>query len=368
MSLIQDIFNHKMILPDMADIPECADLEKVEKDSRRWRRLLKGFDSSIENRSVKEFRNNLKSLNDLTYRFYKYTKEEGAIKEAQYAIVSKMATQYISDLKRKDDFSPNGSYASTPYENLCNNGYFSTRLDPTSKEKLKLFLSPYIDNLQKQPDSDHSTPGSGYDRHHKFKPNPSNAELIGILDDFYKKNTLYEASQVYYACGKLKIKAVTLHVCSPSDTHYYQTLKDCKTSSSLIGMHFDPKAVMKTIIYLNDVDEDSGPFSVVPSTNRWHFDHIEKIFAKGNSIGNYLNSPAHRRVALRAPYRLRKNAIFGRFVPDGTKLSKKLLSLEKKFVSEECDFILFDPANTFHRGGICKSKQRINLQVILSTK
>ena len=39
--------------------------------------------------------------------------------------------------------------------------------------------------------------------------------------------------------------------------------------SSLIGMHFDPKAVMKSIIYLNDVGEESGPFSVVPSTNRW---------------------------------------------------------------------------------------------------
>ena len=368
MSLYKDIRDHGMVLPDIADLPEFSGLDFFPNKSKKASSILREFDEAIEKRNQKRFRIALEKLNALTDTMFETSAVEAQIKEAQYANLIKMSKQYIADLIRKERAARTDIKSNIAYEDLCKQGFHATNLDLKSKLKIKNFLEKKIDALQGQPNSDHSSPGSGYDRHYVFKKNRENMYLFNILEKFYMKNLLYGAAEKYYSCVNLKIKAITLHVCSPGDTHYLQTLRDCETTSRLIGMHFDPKAVMKSIIYLNDVYESSGPFSVVPTSNRWVFDDIEFIFAKGSSTGNYLNSPEHRRVAAQFPKRLRKNAIFGRLIPDGTNLSDMLLQKEKKFLSSDTDLILFDPANTFHRGGICSKGQRVNLQVILSVK
>jgi ectoine hydroxylase-related dioxygenase (phytanoyl-CoA dioxygenase family) len=128
----------------------------------------------------------------------------------------------------------------------------------------------------------------------------------------------------------------------------------------------DPKwNVMKAILYLCDVDRSNGPFTVIPGSNRWHYNEFERVVAAGNSVGNYLSSPDHRYVMSCFPPEMTKNVIMGNYFDDGSPMSNLLLSQMHQYTSDEADVILFDPAHTIHRGGLCDTGDRVNLQIIM---
>ena len=128
----------------------------------------------------------------------------------------------------------------------------------------------------------------------------------------------------------------------------------------------DPKFnLIKSILYLQDVDEDSGPFTTVPTSNRWYYDPFERMVACGNSTGNYLDNQHRRDGLLCMPSKMRKNVILGRYIRNGTKQSKMLLSKMHKYTSDHADCIVFDPTQTLHRGGLCNKGYRINLQILM---
>lgn len=170
----------------------------------------------------------------------------------------------------------------------------------------------------------------------------------------------------YHADKSLQVAGVTIHVSKPNDQHHYQQFRDCKTTTKLLNLHIDPKpGIMKAMIYLNDVNLDNGPFQFIKGSNQWKVDPIERIFAWGNSVGNYCHTPEHRKVANAFPKRFRRTAIIGRLIPDGTSFSQFLLNSLTSYTSDWANAMVFDPCFNFHRGGQCKSGTRVNLQVVL---
>lgn len=162
----------------------------------------------------------------------------------------------------------------------------------------------------------------------------------------------------------LSVRDVTVQVSRPGDRHHYQQFQDCVTTTKLQNLHVDPKpGVVKAIIYLSNVTEETGPFQYLEESLDWKYDDIERCFAWGNSVGNYLHTPAHRRVANCFPKRFRKNAIIGRMIPDGSELSDHILSSLTTYTDH--NLIIFDPCYGFHRGGLCERGERVNLQVVL---
>lgn len=162
------------------------------------------------------------------------------------------------------------------------------------------------------------------------------------------------------AYANVDVSSVAVQYSTPNDKHHYQQFRDCKTATKLLNLHLDPKpGVVKSIIYL---DIEDGPFQAIPESYEWEWDEEERIYAWGNSVGNYLHTPLHRQVVASLPKEKRKNAIVGRLIPDGSELSDFLLS---KLVSYTDDNVmLFDPCFTLHRGGLCQSGTRTNLQVV----
>jgi hypothetical protein len=59
------------------------------------------------------------------------------------------------------------------------------------------------------------------------------------------------------------------------------------------------------------------------------------------------------------------NVIMGKYFKNGSDNSNILLNNLHKYTSEEADCILFDPAQTIHRGGLCDEGERVNLQIIM---
>lgn len=162
-----------------------------------------------------------------------------------------------------------------------------------------------------------------------------------------------------------RVKDLTIHVSKPGDKHHYQQFRDCETVTKLLNLHVDPKpGIMKAIIYLSDVGEDDGPFQAIESKD-WEYDELQRIYAWGNSVGNYCHTREHRRVANAFPSRYRRNAIIGRLISDESELSDWFLSNLVTYTSDIANVIVFDPCFNFHRGGICKAGTRVNLQVRL---
>jgi hypothetical protein len=179
-----------------------------------------------------------------------------------------------------------------------------------------------------------------------------------IVTGFLKTYKILDEIREY---RDVRVSNVNLQVSKPGDRHHYQQFADCKTTTALQNLHLDPKpGVMKVLIYLNEVGRKNGPFQYIKSD---HWDYDERIYAWGNSVGNYLHTPIHRRVANAFPRRYRANAIVGRLIPDDSPLSDFFLENLTTYTSETV--MAFDPCFNFHRGGLCEEGERTNLQVVL---
>ena len=142
-------------------------------------------------------------------------------------------------------------------------------------------------------------------------------------------------------------------------------LYDCDTITKTTNTHIDPKEdVMKAMVYLNDVDEDTGPFCYVEKSNRWVYDSVQDIFGRSITTASYCCDPESRKKVFQFPKFLRVSHNFGRLLLDGTPEQDKILNEQTIFTRSMGNVCVFDPAG-IHKGGICNSKNRIALQVLM---
>jgi len=358
MRLDNYIYDHQMLLPDIASFPECEG-ERFPDDVDTGP-LDAAFDASFEQLDINKFCEALTLLNQEMLQRVPLDAEACEHRNAQNSrIVS--ATEIFMRSTREQT-PRNDIPRNAVYNALHEQGYFSVSVDTRPLVNL---LAREIDELLNR--EDNNAAPHFYDRAFQFREE-NNQRLFDILRGMFSALGVFKGATKYNQNGDIDLDMVALHVASPTDTHHYQTFRDCHTTTKLISLHADPKFnLIKSLMYLNDVDDEAGPFSYVPESSRWWFDEVERLFAYGNSTGNYLDSPAARRAALAAPVRYRKNAIAGRLIPDDTPLSDMLLAKLHPFTSSEANCVVFDPLG-FHRGGLCVSKRRVALQILMRPK
>lgn len=251
------------------------------------------------------------------------------------------------------------------YNQFNLDGCVGFKINPDEMYKLIVACNSDIQKLRGQPDR--RTSPTKFDAYDRMKVLDQNHQAFVLVDKLFKMHGVFDAVSKYNQTkANLKLDTVALHVARPNDSHHYQTLSDVPGNPKTISFHMDPKFnVMKAIVYLNEVTETNGPFTTVPKSNRWYHPEFERIIACGNSVGNYLSSPDHRKAMSIFPDVMTKNVIMGRYFEDGSDNSNILLNNMHKYTSEEADCILFDPAQTIHRGGLCDEGERVNLQIIM---
>jgi len=181
-----------------------------------------------------------------------------------------------------------------------------------------------------------------------------------------KLNTLY--SKLNIIKKPYEITDINLHISDANDTfnEYYQTDQRKKPKNKLYTLHIDPKySYIKTIIYLNEVKNNNGPFAYVPESHRWYFDEVEMLFCKSNQLVNTLSNSSQRKSNASLPIWARKNSYFSRQLLDGAHTSETVYSQLKHFTTDETNFILFEPNFGWHRGTHVQTGERVALQVIL---
>ena len=351
---------HNISLPDLCDFPDAGC--SIFPETLSFKTHKEHLNHSIDILDATKFKKVHIDLIKRIINTIKLDQEEIKILQEQIARIHQTIDVYFNYIINKinrDDLPE-----TKIYNNLKDEGCSPLELSDIDIKKLNKILGKEIDYLQNI--NDHDAKPHFYDRFLQFKINDK-PELFNELNNIFDKNQVFESASKYLGVNRmLRLDSIALHIATPTDNHHYQTLKDLPTTSKLISLHMDPKFnLVKSILYLNEVDKDTGPFTTIPGSNKWIYDKLERLVACGNSTGNYLHTPKHRKVMRMMPKELRKNVILGRYVLDGTKLSDFLLNQMHEYTSDECNCIIFDPAQTLHRGGLSNTKNRINLQILM---
>ena len=119
------------------------------------------------------------------------------------------------------------------------------------------------------------------------------------------------------------------------------------------------------MIYLDDVTVDNGAFHYYRGSNQLEIHPVQNVFGRAITTGSYCHTPEARESVFKLPRGLRVSHNFGRVIEDGTETSDALLDAEWKISGEAGTAVLFDPGAGIHRGGICNSKTRVALQILM---
>tara|TARA_A100001035_G_scaffold58906_1_gene43875 strand:+ start:771 stop:1901 length:1131 start_codon:yes stop_codon:yes gene_type:complete len=182
---------------------------------------------------------------------------------------------------------------------------------------------------------------------------------------------MFKSIKSFLGGNSFEINYAGLIFSTDRDLQYRLFLGDIKTKDNeLINFHIDPKQdLLKSIIYLSDVNENDGPFTIVPKSHLFSIDLLTDLFGRSIATGNYCNSEYARKSIFRLPSRLRKSFNFGRLIKKNSK-EEKIINKNKHCITGEAGTsILFLPGNTMHRGAVCgKNGSRLALQIQIKRK
>ena len=357
------IYDHGLTLPDIADFPDAG---KVTYPSNKvdWLPYDGEFNVAMREHNIEKFQVAYTKLCGDIFGSGEVdlSGEARAAHQQQSSRIMQFVGLYFNSCKNqvdRDDIPDNKIS-----NDLDKYGCSHFKIDPGKIQAIKMMLSEQIDRLLSI--QDHEAKPHFYDRFVTMRK-ADRPDVFNAVEKIFDDNNVFTGASKYNRNSKnLALDTIALHIATPTDTHHYQTLKDLPTVSDTISLHMDPKFnLIKSILYLQDVDEDSGPFTTVPTSNRWYYDPFERMVACGNSTGNYLDNQHKRDALLCMPSKMRKNVILGRYIRNGTQQSKMLLSKMHKYTSDHADCIIFDPTQTLHRGGLCNKGHRINLQILM---
>lgn len=357
------IYDHGLTLPDIADFPDAG---KVTYPSNKvdWLPYDGEFNLAMREHNIEKFQVAYTKLCGDIFGSGEVdlSGEARATHQQQSSRIMQFVGLYFNSCKNqvdRDDIPDNKIS-----NDLDKYGCSHFKIDPGKIQAIKMMLSEQIDRLLAI--QDHEAKPHFYDRFVTMTKT-DRPDVFNAVEEIFNQNNVFTGASKYNRNSKnLALDTIALHIATPTDTHHYQTLKDLPTVSDTISLHMDPKFnLIKSILYLQDVDEDSGPFTTVPTSNRWYYDPFERMVACGNSTGNYLDNQHKRDALLCMPSKMRKNVILGRYIRNGTQQSKMLLSKMHKYTSDHADCIVFDPTQTLHRGGLCNKGHRVNLQILM---
>ena len=330
------IENHGFVFPDIANFPDVRNEPRFEQNADDDISLLK---KSIGSGDHTVFTNILN----------KYINDDPKLLKKIFSMY-----QFYTKFKytrKKSDIQTNKIY-----NDLYENGISYLNIDT---KKLKQLLQSDIDELLSKPDW--LPPPGIFDRSKQLDDNFKNI-IQAIFDDL---GIISAASKYNEGNRILKVANVVLHIATPTDSNWKQFLYDCKTVTRTTNLHIDPKEdVIKSMIYLNDISIDDGPFSYVEKSHRWTYDDLQNIFGRAISTGSYCHTPKSRATVFNLPSFLRVSHNFGRVLLDDDPMQQKILEQEKYMTSDKANCVVFDTAG-MHRGGICKTGTRIALQILM---
>ena len=211
-------------------------------------------------------------------------------------------------------------------------------------------------------------------------------KIIRLLNKEFKNSDVFKIIKNY--TGKsFSVSGCSLELSTNKAIWWKNIYKEYGKTPKTTYFHFDESLENpKALIYLNDVDLNNGPFSIVKKTKKnIVISPIQKIIgrailkvgkSKNSQLSNFYKKNRRQNFECEKfredfsslPNELLFNSHFGWDVIPGSKLEHQILKDELVFTGSKGTTIIFDGGSTLHRGGLVKSGERVALQIIFSKK
>jgi hypothetical protein len=274
----------------------------------------------------------------------------------------------------RGQFQRHSAKAEAVREELLARGAVAFRLEPERRRRIAASLAPFMEQVREQ----RRTNGGA----RCFVAVPAWGEHWNEIKRFLSANQVEEGISAF-AGFPLALVGYALTYSHPDETWYRNCYEDIALpTSATVQMHFDQDNLSaKSMLYLNDVELDSGPFSYVPESRKLIASRSQLSFfkylgfasndfakAKGSAETSYNRplfiDPSLRPYFARLPSELQGSGCPGDDILDHTPLSEFLRKHERPITSDDGDLALFAGGETLHRGGVTERGERWALQMI----
>jgi hypothetical protein len=205
-----------------------------------------------------------------------------------------------------------------------------------------------------------------YEESQKWIHRSAHPDLYAVVEESFEKLGLLADASAYlgHRCSVLKLM---VQINDERNEFFFKGLKDCGLPDSPTHlMHFDTTyGVMKSMMYLSDVDEKNGPFCYCLGTHQLQPRGWEGLLRRAvDRAGLAQLDPSSRQLFMALPRFLRKKCSFGSDCLNGTDLTRRLAAAEYRWCSKDGDVALFDNMGV-HRGGLVREGERRVLFAII---
>jgi len=208
--------------------------------------------------------------------------------------------------------------------------------------------------------------------------------MRAVLNREFKALGVLDAVSAYTG-RKTRVIGLALELSVPQATWWKNAIAGLERAPQTLYAHLDEAiSYPKSIVYLSDVTENTGPTGCYPGAyEAMQLNPLQEMIGRVvGTVGTELDSPLKdyyakqyhqsvgsenfRRHFMRLPECLRFNSHMGWDVLPGSELEGELASSERKMTGPAGTFIAFDGARLLHRGGLMEDGERVALQVIFS--
>lgn len=264
---------------------------------------------------------------------------------------------------------------------ILRNRFFVKKIDPYIVKKINKILNSELNKLlDKERNNLISRADLTYSGGLKIR------KVINLLNNYFEKNGHLEVVSNYLGY-KSEINALALELSSPR-SNWWKHKKNSLEPKTL-GVHLDKEfTCLKSILYLSDVKEENGPFTVYPGIYEnlklnifqdilWRIILETANEIKNEKLKKYLNikensqpflSENLQKIYSKLPKIISFNSHFGWELDSGSELEKKIVNSKNVFLGQSGTMITFDGSRILHSGGLVKENNRVVLQIIYSKK
>ena len=204
-----------------------------------------------------------------------------------------------------------------------------------------------------------------------------------IIDKEFRKSHVFEAVSDFFGINYDHTGA-SLELSTERSTWWKNKLNDSMPPRTMYAHLDEAFFAPKSIVYLSEVNESSGPTSCYPKLykelkNNPLQDIIGRVVGTVSSrreLVNFYKSEYHqafssmqfRKHFMSIPENIRFNSHFGWDVLPNSDLESTMVEKESVMLGNAGDFIVFDGAQLLHRGGLITKGERVVLQVVFYPK
>ncbi len=198
--------------------------------------------------------------------------------------------------------------------------------------------------------------------------NPSIWKAGGIL---LREAGVFDAAQAYYGADGAKLSSIAVMVNCAGQAWSTNLFKEPGIETPpTVGFHIDSDGacVVKTVLYLNDVGPDQGPFSIVPESHGWERSGAGRIHRRAYDKCSMVSRVApKRRAFVSLPSHLQVKAEFGGDILPGSAACATLIGQAVALTGPRGTLNVFDP-EAIHRGGQVNTGERVVILASVSAK